>query len=135
MSATSGSDREAENEDDGNQLDSRSLPQQPRNQLDVVDVIEDSDVSNDTSGRKRDNGDSGCHEEEETEDESDLLQLPQIRRLPPLKRTPGGSRTLFSTPRGNRHLTDDGNGGHLDRLTSSAMRGTAVNGLLSLARS
>ncbi|CAK7269322.1 hypothetical protein SEPCBS57363_003543 [Sporothrix epigloea] len=136
VSATSGSDREVENENDGDQLDSRPLPQQPPHRLDAVDVIEDSDVSNDASGRTRDNGDSDGGDEEETEDEGDLLQLPQIRRrLSPLKRTPGGKRTLFSTPRGNRHLAEDGNGGHLDRLTSSAMRGSAVNGLLSLARS
>lgn len=126
-SQTSSSSDEEDDEDDGDVIDSRPLPQQPRHQLDTVDVIEDSDVS--------------AHEEDDEDDEEydgDLPQLPQIRRLSPTKKSTssGNSRhNLLTTPRGNRLLVDDGNGSHMDGLTSSAMRGSAVNGLLSLARS
>lgn len=141
---TNNSDEEEDEEYDDDVLDSRPLPQQPRHQLDTVDVIEDSDVSDqDVPKRRRadeEEEDDDNDDDEEEEDDGDLPQLPQIRRLSPNKKSSsngsGNNRhSLLTTPRGNRLLVDDGNGSHLDRLTSSAMRGSAVNGLLSLARS
>lgn len=132
VSQTSSSDEEEDDEDD-DMLDSRPLPQQPRHQLDTVDVIEDSDVSDhDVPNRRR----VGAQDDDEEDDEDDLPQIPQIRRLSPTKKSTS-RHNLLTTPRGNRLLVDDGNGNgsHLDGLTSSAMRGSAVNGLLSLARS
>ncbi|CAK7266613.1 hypothetical protein SEPCBS119000_002119 [Sporothrix epigloea] len=120
--ARSSSDEKGEMEDDEDRLDPQSLPRQPQHELDAVDVIEDSDVSHDASGRKDNDG-------EETDDDSDLPQLPQIRQLSPIKKAFDGKQTLLGTPRGNS------TGKHLDHLTSSAMRGSAINGLLSLARS
>ncbi|CAK7236685.1 hypothetical protein SCUCBS95973_009692 [Sporothrix curviconia] len=145
VSATSSSsdEEDEEDEDDGDALDSRPLPQQPRHQLDTVDVIEDSDVS-DRDAPRRQSGGGGDDSNDDNEDEDegdeededgDLPQLPQIRRLSPTKKSSGAKRNPLTTPRGNRLLVDDSTGGHLDRLTSSAMRGSAVNGLLSLARS
>ncbi|KAL1899488.1 hypothetical protein Sste5346_002887 [Sporothrix stenoceras] len=77
---------------------------------------------------------SSDEEEDDEDEEGDLPQLPQIRRLSPTKKWTS-RHNLLTTPRGNRLLVDDGDGSHLDGLTSSAMRGSAVNGLLSLARS
>jgi hypothetical protein len=139
---TSSSTDEEEEEDDDDVLDSRPLPQQPRHQLDTVDVIEDSDVS-DQEIPKRGRVDGVAEEDDdddEDNEEGDLPQLPQIRRLSPSKKSTFNGRgskrhNLLTTPRGNRLLVDDGSGSHLDRLTSSAMRGSAVNGLLSLSRS
>ncbi|CAK7231923.1 hypothetical protein SEUCBS140593_008086 [Sporothrix eucalyptigena] len=137
VSATSSNDEEdeEEEEEDDDALDSRPLPQQPRHQLDTVDAIEDSDVSDQDAPRRLGYGDDHGDEEEEDEEDGDLPQLPQIRRLSPTKKPLSVKHNPLTTPRGNRLLIDDGSGSHLDRLTSSAMRGNAVNGLLSLARS
>ncbi|KIH92932.1 hypothetical protein SPBR_02840 [Sporothrix brasiliensis 5110] len=137
---TSSSSEEEEEEDEGDEdvQDSQPLPQQPRHQLDTVDVIEDSDLS-DQDGPKliRANDDDEDEDEYGHEDDDDLPQMPQIRRLSPTKKSTLSSNkhNILTTPRGNRLLVDDVNGGHLDGLTSSAMRGSAVNGLLSLSRS
>ena len=128
-------EKTGENEDDGDELDSRPLPQQPRHHLDAVDVIEDSDVSDHDGPRRPADEEDEDEDEEEEEEDGDLPQLPQIRRLSPTKKSTGTRYNPLATPRGNRLLVEDGNGSYLDGLTSSAMRGSAVNGLLSLARS
>ncbi len=133
--------------DDQDGLDSRPLPQQPRHQLDNVDVIEDSDISDCEAPAGQQHDDMGVEgKDRDSKDSHDELlpQLPQILRLSPTKRPVGGSDSnkvkskALTTPRGNRLLVDDtfsGSISHLEKLTSSAMRGNAVSGLLSLARS
>ncbi|ERT01470.1 uncharacterized protein SPSK_07566 [Sporothrix schenckii 1099-18] len=135
---SSSDDDDEEDEGDDDVQDSQPLPQQPRHQLDTVDVIEDSDLS-DPDGPKliRANDDDEDEDEYGHEDDDDLPQMPRVRRLSPAKKSTLSSNkhNILTTPRGNRLLVDDVNGGHLDGLTSSAMRGSAVNGLLSLSRS
>ena len=113
-----------QNEDDrghsSEDEDDDDLPQQPRRQMDAVDLVEDSDASPPI-----------VDDDREDKDDDDLPRLPQIRQagaqpgLPMSKPMP----RLLTTPRGNRQLIEPTN------ITSSAMRGSAVSGLLSLARS
>ncbi|EPE08634.1 cyclin-dependent kinase [Ophiostoma piceae UAMH 11346] len=107
-----------DDEDRSSDDDVEDLPQQPRCQMDAVDLVEDSDASPPIVDHDR-------------EEDDDVPRLPQIRQasaqsgLPMSKPMP----RLLTTPRGNRQLIEPTN------ITSSAMRGSAVSGLLSLARS
>lgn len=87
------------------------------------------------SSQESSQGSSKGEEDEEVEGSGGsrrrVPRQPSPEERPSLPRLP--AQSAVNTPRGRRHLELD-DGADAERLTSSALRGGAANGLLSLAR-
>ncbi|KAK1768651.1 hypothetical protein QBC33DRAFT_514231 [Phialemonium atrogriseum] len=84
------------------------------------------------SSQSSSQGSSKGEEDEEVEGPGgSRRRVPSPEERPSLPRLP--AQSAVKTPRGRRHLELD-EGADAERLTSSALRGGAANGLLSLAR-